>query len=65
MLVQVTKMVKDQQSERLGLRVTPAELKMLEELSEATGLTMSNVVRLSIRREHAERFGDPKPKKKR
>ncbi len=38
---------------------------MLEELSEATGLSMSDVLRMAIRREHSERFGDkaPKPKK--
>jgi predicted DNA-binding protein len=59
-------MVKAQQTERMGIRLTPGEAKMLEALSEATGLTMSNVVRQAIRREYAERFGqaEPKPKPK-
>jgi uncharacterized protein (DUF1778 family) len=59
-------MVKEQQTERIGLRVTKSEAKMLEALSEATGLSMSDVLRMAIRREHAERIGEqaPKPKRK-
>lgn len=58
-------MVKEAQTERIGLRVTKAEAKMLEELSEASGLSMSDVLRMAIRREHAEKFGAaPKPKRK-
>ncbi len=52
-------MVKEQQTERMGIRLTPAEAKMLEALSEATGLTMSNVVRQAIREKYAQRFGEP------
>lgn len=55
-------MVKEQQTERLGLRVTKSEARMLEELSEVTGLSMSDVVRMAIRREHAERIGEAAPK---
>src|SRR6186713_2142093 len=51
-------MVKEAQSERLGLRITPSEVGMLEELSETTGLSMSDVVRMAIRREHKQRVGD-------
>ncbi|MDQ2643790.1 MAG: ribbon-helix-helix protein, CopG family [Myxococcota bacterium] len=62
-------MVREQQTERIGLRVTPSEAKMLADLAEATGLSMSDVVRQCVRREHAERFGaqpptKPKPKRK-
>jgi hypothetical protein len=58
-------MVKEAQTERLGLRVAPSELKMLEALSEASGLSMSNVVRQLVRREYAEKFGEPpKPTRK-
>jgi uncharacterized protein (DUF1778 family) len=57
--------VKEQQTERIGLRVTKSEAKMLEELSEVTGLSMSDVLRMAIRREHAERIGEPPPKPKR
>lgn len=37
---------------------------MLAELSERTGLSMTDVIRQAIRREHAERVGElPTPKK--
>jgi hypothetical protein len=58
-------MVKEPQTERLGLRITKSEARMLEELSEATGLSMSDVVRMAIRREHAERIGPKASKPKR
>jgi hypothetical protein len=60
-------MVREQQTERIGLRVTPSEAKMLAELAEETGLSMSDVVRQLVRREHAEKFEQaprPKPKRK-
>jgi hypothetical protein len=57
-------MVREQQSERIGIRFTPSEAKMLAELSERTGLSMTDVIRQAIRREHAERVGElPTPKK--
>jgi len=56
--------VKEQQTERIGLRVTKSEAKMLEKLSEETGLSMSDVLRMAIRREYAERTGSPSPKPK-
>lgn len=31
---------------------------MLEELAEVTGLSMSDVIRMAIRREHKQRVGD-------
>lgn len=58
-------MVKEQQSERLGVRVTPTEVQMLGELSELTGLGMTDVIRQAIRREYAEKFGRPLPAKRR
>lgn len=62
-------MVKEQQTERMNLRLTPSEVEMVQALSEATGLTMTNVIRQAVRREYAERFGPaapkPKPKKRR
>jgi len=58
-------MARERQTERLGIRFTPSEARMLEELSEVTGLTMSNVVRQAIRREYLERFGAlPRSKKR-
>lgn len=58
-------MVKEQQTERLGVRVTPTEVQMLSELSTLTGLGMTDVIRQAIRREYAERFGRPLPLAKR
>jgi hypothetical protein len=58
-------MVKEPQTERLSIRITKSEVRMLAELSETTGLSMSDVVRMAVRREHAERVGQaPKPKKR-
>lgn len=57
-------MVKEPQTERLGIRITKSEARMLEQLSETTGLSMSDVVRMAIRREYAERIGKaPKPRR--
>lgn len=60
-------MVKEQQTERMNLRLTPSEVEMLQALSEVTGMTMTNVIRQAVRREYSERFGStaPKPKPKR
>lgn len=41
----------------MALRFTPSEVAMLRELSEATGQTMTNVIRMAIRREYAEKLG--------
>jgi Ribbon-helix-helix protein, copG family len=51
-------MVKEVQDQRLGLRVTRTEVEMLNKLSEVTGLSMSDVVRMAIRREYTERVGE-------
>jgi hypothetical protein len=51
-------MVKERQTERAAMRFTPTESRMLEELSELTGLSRTDVVRQAIRREYAERIGD-------
>jgi hypothetical protein len=52
-------MVKELQSARIAIRFTPTEAEMLSELSEATGMSMTDVVRQAIRREYAEKVGAP------
>ena len=47
----------------LRVRVAADELRMVQELAEADGLTASDYVRLFIRRAHAERFPAPKRRK--
>ena len=54
-----------QRSERLGLRIAPEEVEMLQTLADADGLSASDIVRSLIRRAYAERFGEKKPKQKR
>jgi antitoxin component of RelBE/YafQ-DinJ toxin-antitoxin module len=49
----------------LTVRVTDEELAMAKALAEADGISASDFVRLYIRRAYAERFGQPKPTKKR
>ncbi len=50
---------------KLTIRVSEEEIAMLESLAEADGVTVSDYVRLFVRRVHAERFSDKKPKTKR
>ncbi len=47
-------MPKDKQTERLGLRVTKRERRMLATISKWTGLTESSVLRTMIHRRFAE-----------
>jgi hypothetical protein len=53
-----------QRTERLELRIAPDELAMARALAGADGISVSDVVRLLVRRAHAERFGEKKPKPK-
>lgn len=41
----------------MRVRMTTAEVAMLRDLADADGVSASDVVRLFIRRAHAERFG--------
>jgi hypothetical protein len=51
----------DDRDRSLRVQVSTAELKMLHEIAEADGITASDVIRMFVRRAHAERFGDKKP----
>ena len=51
-------------TERLNLRLAESELLMLHDLSEETGLSMSDVLRQLIRREHKRVATKPNPKAK-
>ncbi len=56
----------EQKSESFLLRMGPTEVQMLQELSDKSGLTRSDVVRQLIRREHAAVLGvEPTKKRKR
>jgi uncharacterized protein (DUF1778 family) len=50
---------------RLGLRVAQEEIDMLTALADRAGVSSSDMVRMLIRRAHAEAFGERKPKSKR
>jgi hypothetical protein len=59
-------MVTEKRSQVVTLRMAPAEFEMLQQLADADGVYQSDVIRLLVRRAHAERFGSsPKPKPKR
>ena len=45
---------------RFNLRISDKEQDMMNELADAMGVSASDVVRLLVRKEHAERFGSPK-----
>lgn len=56
----------EQKSESFLIRMGPTEVRMLQELSDKSGLTRSDVVRQLIRREHATVLGsEPSIKRKR
>jgi len=48
----------------LTVRVSDEELEMLQQLAEREGVTVSDYVRLRIRKDHREVFGEGKPKRK-
>lgn len=53
-----------QMTERFALRMTSAEVQMLNDLVELTGLSAADVLRQLVRREHAEKCATlPKPPK--
>lgn len=41
----------------MTVRLTPEEQRMVRDLAEADGLTVSGVVRMLVRRSYAERMG--------
>jgi predicted DNA binding CopG/RHH family protein len=49
---------------RLTIRLSDEELAMVAALAEVDGVSQSDYLRLFIRRAHAEKFGDKKPKKR-
>ncbi len=55
-------MVRDR---KLTIRTTDEEIALLAALAEADGVSSSDVLRTFIRKAHAERFGDKRPKVKR
>lgn len=57
-------MVVRPKSERFAIRMDADERRMLRELAAADGMADAVVVRLLIRRAHAERFGEAPPKSK-
>lgn len=59
--------MKGERSERVALRMTTEEAQVVHEVSDETGLSVSDVVRQAIRKAYAEKFaavrGKPKPKR--
>lgn len=48
---------------KLTAMITEDDMTMLKALSEADDVSASQIVRLLIRRAHAEKFGKKRPKK--
>lgn len=53
----------ERQSERVALRITPTEARMLRALVERSGLNVTDYVRTLVRAEHARVFGESSAKK--
>jgi uncharacterized protein (DUF1778 family) len=58
-------MVERQRARNLNIRITDDEGEMLRQLAEREGVSASDVVRLFIRRAHAEAFPAEKSRAKR
>lgn len=57
-------MAPEKRTELIAVRLAPSEVAMLNELAEADGVYVSDVIRRLVRQAHAERFKDRKPKSK-
>lgn len=57
-------MVHGERTQRIGLRLTPDEARVVAELAEETGLSASDVVRQALRLAYADRFKAPAKKRK-
>lgn len=55
-------MAPGERTKHLGVRLTPEEARVVSEVSEETGLSVSDVVRQAVRQAYAERFRAAKAK---
>lgn len=53
-------MPRSQRDDVVTVRLTRDERRMITTLAEADGISLSDVVRMLVRRAHAERFGRKK-----
>lgn len=52
----------EHRTERMGIRLTPHEVTMLEELASLDGLTMADAFRMALRRWYEQRTAEQKAK---
>jgi hypothetical protein len=57
-------MVRVERSERVALRMSEAEARVVSEVSAETGLSVSDVIRQALRKAYAEKFTAPATKKR-
>lgn len=57
-------MVRGDKTERITLRLSTDEARVVADLSAETGLSVSDVVRQAIRTAHTDRFKAPAKKRK-
>ena len=53
-----------EREDTMTIRLSRDERNMVKALAGADAVSLSDAVRMAIRRQHAERFGDKRPKKK-
>ena len=51
----------EERTERTALRLSPREHTMLRELADLDGVSVSDAIRMAVRRAYAERIGTTKP----
>jgi hypothetical protein len=62
--IYIGEMAPEAKTEQFLFKMGETEARMLNELSEKTGLTKADVLRQLIRREHAAVIGEAPPKKR-
>ena len=57
-------MANAERTKQMAIRLTAEEDRVVSEVAAETGLTASDVMRMALRKAHAERFNVPKAKPK-
>ena len=63
-LLNASLVARENRTRFVGLRMTPQEGRVVEELAEETGLSMSDIVRMAVRKAYAPRFKRAKKPKR-
>jgi hypothetical protein len=63
-LLNTTSVARQTRVRIIGVRVSPQEAKVVEDLADEQGLNLSDIMRLALRRAYPERFPRTKKRKR-